>query len=249
VFGNVLLSFQTLFLQLQTSALMKKYLLVFISMILSLNLLAQDFGWAIKQSGNDNEAVYQIAEDGFGNIYELGNFWGTVDFDPSAAVYNLTSAGVTDNFICKLDAAGNLLWAKKFGGTNYDYAENIAATPSGDLYVAGRFQLTVDFDPSASTYNLTSSGSDDAFIASYNSNGEFKWALKVGSTGVDYVEGMVEVGGNLYATGYFQGTVDFDPGAGVYNLTATGPDAAFFLKLDTAGKFVWAALHQQLHLI
>src|SRR5664279_4325878 len=95
---------------------MRKLLLSFITSFISIGLAAQDFGWAIKQSGNDYESVSQIAEDSFGNIYETGNFWATVDFNPSAATYNLTSAGLTDIFIGKLDASGNFLWAKRTGG-------------------------------------------------------------------------------------------------------------------------------------
>jgi hypothetical protein len=45
-----------------------------------------------------------------------GYFTDTVDFDPGTGVMNLTSAGETGIFILKLDANGNLLWAKSFGG-------------------------------------------------------------------------------------------------------------------------------------
>jgi hypothetical protein len=81
---------------------------IFCSAAISMFADAQDFGWAIQQSGNDYESVYQIVEDDFGNIYEIGNFWATVDFDPSVNSYNLTSLGLTDNFIGKLDRRGIL---------------------------------------------------------------------------------------------------------------------------------------------
>ncbi|MGB3076609.1 MAG: hypothetical protein WBB36_14875, partial [Chitinophagales bacterium] len=219
---------------------MIRHLLLFGLLVRCLPICAQDFGWAIRQSGSDAEAVYQVAEDAAGNIYEAGNFWSTVDFNPSAATFNLTSAGLTDNFICKLDVSGNFLWAKRVGGTGYDNASNICVDVNNTIYTGGKFQNTVDFDPSPATYNLTAAGGDEAFIAAYSTDGHLLWASKFGSTGADFIEGLVQQDGFVYATGYFQGTVDFDPGTGVYNLSATGADATFFLKLDTAGNFIWA---------
>ncbi len=217
-----------------------KHLLTAIVVLFTSRLLAQDFVWAIQQSGNDNEAVNQVAEDAAGYIYETGNFWGTVDFKYGPGTYNLTSNGLTDNFICKLSPAGDFIWARKTGGTGYDNSVRLCVDANNNLHTGGKFQATVDFDPSGATYNLISAGIDDAFIASYSTDGELLWAAKFGSTGYDYLEGLVTMNGYLYATGYFQGTVDFDPGPDTYNLTATGPDAAFFLKLDTDGNFIWA---------
>ncbi len=217
-----------------------KHFLAAIAFLFTSRLYAQDFVWAIQQSGNDNEAVNQVAEDAAGNIYETGNFWGTVDFKYGPGTYNLTSNGLTDNFICKLSPAGEFIWARKTGGTGYDNSVRLCVDANNNLHTGGKFQATVDFDPSGATYNLISAGIDDAFIASYSTDGDLLWAAKFGSTGYDYLEGLVTMNGYLYATGYFQGTVDFDPGPGTYNLTATGPDAAFFLKLDTDGNFIWA---------
>lgn len=218
---------------------MKTITLILQSLLFSATLQAQEFGWAIKQSGSDVEAVNQIAEDGFGNIYETGNFWATVDFDPSVNNYNLSSAGLTDIFIGKLDASGNFLWTKRTGSTGSDIGNSIAVDAAGNCYSGGKFQSTVDFDPSAVVFNLTSAGGDDACIVSYSTNGDFIWAVKFGGSGSDYIESLVEKDGYIYATGYFQGTVDFDPGAGVFNLTVQS-DGAFIVKLDAAGNFVWA---------
>ncbi|MBK9730700.1 MAG: hypothetical protein IPO83_05375 [Chitinophagaceae bacterium] len=53
---------------------MIRHLLLFGLLVRCLPICAQDFGWAIRQSGSDAEAVYQVAEDAAGNIYEAGNF-------------------------------------------------------------------------------------------------------------------------------------------------------------------------------
>ena len=88
---------------------------------------------------------------------------GTGDFDPGAGTTNLTTNGSTvgdDVFVSKLDSAGDLVWAKNFGGTEYAKGFSVAVDSSGNVYTSGEFEGTVDFDPGAGTANLTSSGSN-----------------------------------------------------------------------------------------
>lgn len=71
-------------------------------------------------------------------------------------------------------------------------------------------------------------------------NPSFEWAKSMGAISYDYsYDVAVDDSGNVYTTGYFQGTVDFDPGSGVYNLTSSGR-GIFIAKLDVLGNFVWA---------
>jgi hypothetical protein len=86
-----------------------------------------------------------------------------------------------------------------------------------------RFQGTADFDPGAGTFHLTSSGSDDIFVSKLDSAGNFVWAKAMGGPSGDAGQGIaVDGAGNVYTTGSFQGTADFDPGAGTFNLTSSG---------------------------
>jgi hypothetical protein len=74
----------------------------------------------------------------------------------------------------------------------------------------------VDFDPGGGLDNHTSNGSADAFLSKFDSSGNFKWAHTWGGSNIDQGFGVVADGnGNAYATGQFQGIVDFDPGSGV----------------------------------
>ena len=202
---------------------------------------AGNFVWAKKMGGIGGEEGYSIDLDGSGNVYTTGYFQGTVDFDPGAGTFNLTSAGSGDIFISKLDAAGNFVWAKKMGGTSGDYGNSIALDASGNVFTTGIFQGTVDFDPGAGTFNLTSAGNYDIFISKLDAAGNFVWAKKMGGTSVDYGYSIaLDASGNVFTTGGFIGTVDFDPGVGTFILASAGSADIFISKLDAAGNFVWA---------
>ena len=62
----------------------------------------------------------------------------------------------------------------------------------------------------------------------------FNWAKKIGSTGADAgLDICTDLHGNVYTTGVFYGTVDFDPGPNVYNISAGGSFAnTYILKLS-----------------
>jgi gliding motility-associated-like protein len=199
-----------------------------------------NFVWAKSISASGSNYGRAIAIDNAQNVYVTGEFRFTVDFDPGAGVSNLTQTGSNgDVFILKLDAAGDFEWAKSHGGTSDDVARSIKADATGNVYTAGGFHSTVDFDPGAGVFNLTSAGRD-GFISKLDINGNFVWARQIGSAGVDIVQSIaLDPSGNVYATGEFYQTVDFDPGPGIFNLTAQQSDA-FIVKLSTAGDFMWA---------
>ena len=105
------------------------------------------------------------------------------------------------------------------------------------------FYGTVDFDPSPNVFNLVGGNNvSSIFITKSDSSGNFLWAKNIGNS-FDSVGQSIAVDnlGNIYITGFFERTVDFDPGTGISNLSTiyTGTDA-FILKLDTLGNFMWA---------
>ncbi len=197
--------------------------------------------WVKSVGGTSFDGGYSIAVDAQGNVYTTGYFVGTVDFDPGAGTVNLTSQGGSDIFIQKLDALGDLVWAKSVGGTGNDIGGSIAVDAQGNVYTTGDFRGIVDFDPGAGTADLTSQGENDVFIQKLDALGDLIWAKSVGETSYDYGYSIaVDVLGNVYTTGYFSGTVDFDPGAGTVNLTSQGGNDIFIQKLDALGDLVWA---------
>jgi hypothetical protein len=200
-----------------------------------------DFVWAQQMGGKDADVGFGLALDAAGNVYTVGQFQGTADFDPGPGVVNFTSSGSLDIFVSKLDSAGKLAWAKQMGGTDGDYGSDIAVDAAGNVYTTGYFAGTADFDPGPGTFNLSSAGSIDLFVSKLDSAGNFVWAKQMGGKGSDASSGLaVDATGNVYTTGRFEGTVDFDPGPGVFNLSSVGSPDIFVSKLDSAGNFVWA---------
>ena len=197
---------------------------------------ASAFGGTSTDNGN------AIAVDAAGNVYTTGYFQNTADFDPGIGISNLTSASLNGNdvFVSKLDSSGNFVWARSFGGTSTDTGNAIAVDAAGNVYTTGYFKGIADFDPGAGTSNLTAVGNQDVFVSKLDSSGNFVWAKSFGAGSDDDATGVaVDASGNVYTTGTFRSTVDFDPGAGVSNLTAVQPDV-FVSKLDSSGNFVWA---------
>lgn len=203
---------------------------------------AGNFSWAKQVGGNLDVSSLCITTDVFGSICLGGGFSGTADFDPGPASFPMSAAGFNDLFMMKLDAGGNFTWAKKVGGSSFNNnaAHGLSCDAAGNIYLSGAFSVTGDFDPGAGVYNLTSHGQRDGFLAKYDRDGNFIWAKCVGGSGEDVTyKILTDAVGNIYACGWFAGTVDFDPGPGIFNVTVPG-DGIFNLKLDINGNFVWA---------
>jgi hypothetical protein len=133
------------------------------------------------------------------------------------------------------------VWGRAISSSSYLNLGYSVVDAPGNVYMAGAFADVVDFDPGPATSNLTSVGDADAFICKLNTSGNLVWAIQLGGTGADTAEYVtVDALGNVYVTGSFSGTVDFDPGPGLAALTAQAGTDAFVAKYDAAGNYVWA---------
>jgi len=186
------------------------------------------FQWVNTYGGTSFDFGRGIAVDSSGNIYITGYFYETVDFGGG----NLTSAGGADIFVLKLNSSATFQWVSTFGSTSIDVGEDITVDSSGNSYITGYFEGTVDFGAG----NVTSAGSADIFVLKLNSSGTFQWVNTYGGSAFDVgMDITVDSSGNSYITGYFEGTVDF--GAG--NVTSAGAADIFILKLNSSGAFQW----------
>lgn len=184
--------------------------------------------------------LYELEKDPAGNIYALGDFRDSPDFDPSVDVFTMTGTSISDNFLMKMDNNGELIWAlqmhQEIG------AEDIAVDNSGNVFVTGYFQNTIDIDPGPGIVTLTSSGgTNDIFILKLNTAGVYQWAHRIGGGFNDRGRAVAtDASGNVYITGNFDGNVDFNPDIAVsFPMSALGNSDSFILKLDPAGIFTF----------
>lgn len=202
-----------------------------------------EFIWGKVVGGTDGDLPYGIDVDSAGSAYVVGTFASTVDFDPSAGTANLTSQGNNDNFILKLTTDGNFAWVKQVGGINEERATGVTVDSADNVLVTGFFSGTVDFNPAPlETTTIVGNYYADIFILKLNSNGLYQWAKSVGTTDFDIGYAITtDASDNIYTTGIFRGSVDFDPGAGTTSLTAEATyGGAFILKLSSSGVFGFA---------
>lgn len=186
-----------------------------------------NFVWAKSFSGTLHDQSNSIAIDAAGNVYTGGYFSNTVDFDPSPATFTLTSNGLSDGYISKLSNSGNFIWVKKIASTiatNTDRVSAIATDINGDLAVTG-FQYG------------TGSAAGVMYVEKYRSSGALAWHHDFSSLSVSN-DIATDINGNIYTTGNFAITVDFNPIAGpIAYLTSAGAQDIFISKLDSTGNF------------
>ncbi|MBK9249556.1 MAG: SBBP repeat-containing protein [Ignavibacteria bacterium] len=191
-----------------------------------------------------NDIARSIAIDANSNIYVAGGFRGTTDFDLSSGTANLTSVSTTNNdiFYAKYDATGSYVFARAVGNSNDQQANSIAVNSSGSIFLTGYFYgtATTDFDPGSGTANLSSgSVNENIFVARYDTSGNYTWAFKIGVSGARGIAIGLDAASNVFITGFYSGTVDFNPGAGTNNLTSSARDI-FCAKYDPSGTYLFA---------
>ena len=193
--------------------------------------------WAVKiGGGSTSNAGKGIATDSKGNVLTTGYFDSALDFDPGPSIFTLTAAGSDDIFIQKLDSSGDFVWANRIGGASLDQGYAIEADGTGNAYFSGTFHGgPVDFDPGTGTFNLTSAGLYDIFVEKVDTSGNFSWAVKIGGNGGSNDDRgkalSINGKGNVFTTGYFRDTPDFDPGSGVLNMASQGLEDIFIHKM------------------
>lgn len=221
-----------------------KQLFVLIALTFSFtNLFPQQFEWVKKKLDHNCKYI----TDKNGNFYQYGSFTGTVDFDLGAGVQNLTSTSTITGYIAKYDSLGNYIWAKKLEGSyswSSIYCYSSAVDSSGNVFLTGRFKYEADFDPGINTYTMTSHSDYDIFICKLDQNGNFNWAKQIGQSSASSSNKgsiiLVDNFQNIFIGGVYQGSTDFNPGAGVFNLGMVAGYDGFVLKLENNGNFKWA---------
>jgi hypothetical protein len=124
------------------------------------------------------------------------------------------------------------VWSEGFGLLTEPH---ISADTSGNVAVGAMFGSgTVVLGGGV---GFTNQGKNDVVVAKFDAEGKHLWSHGFGDAGDQYLKGIAADGaGNVIATGFFAGTVDFGGGA----LVNAGQFDIFVAKFDSGGKHVWS---------
>jgi hypothetical protein len=222
------------------------------------------YSWARTWDGGASSAqASRVAVDGSGNVYVVGEFKGTVSFDPAGgnpSAVVTSHNGTTDAYLSKFASDGTFQWVRTWGGgpvggtgpVGRDAANGVGVDSLGNIYVSGLFQYTVDFNPAGgATQTSNAGGMNNIFVSKFASDGTFQWVRTWGpSDGGAESYSLAVDGSYVYVVGDFSGSgCDFAPwGPHDYHqnhpATPGSPYGRLFdsylSKLDSDGNFVWA---------
>lgn len=193
------------------------------------------------ESATSDEFPRALAIDALGNVYLNGVFESTVDFDPGAGTASATATNSSgDAFILKLNQSGNYQWSKIIAGSGAENPFGIAVDQNQNVITVGEFSGTSDFDPGAGTSSLTTSTTIPSYFAQkLDVNGDYIWAYSFSghSRGTSV---QTDASGDIYVTGRFIDSLDFDPGAATQYHFSNIESSSFIHKLTANGSLAWA---------
>lgn len=198
------------------------------------------YGEAVPGAGGTVAIGEYIKTDAFGNVYVLGWFNETIDFDPGPATYNLTGYGTT--FLLKLDADGNFQWVDVIEDGLYNFENGLEIGLDG-IYVLGQFDDNIDFDPGPASFFVAPTVtelSENTYLLKLDFDGGFSWVKTfeaMGESDADILH--VDQDDNVYFSGTSYDGIDIDPGPAVHLIEGT-EYTSFVLKLNSMGEYIWS---------
>lgn len=184
--------------------------------------------------------VESLQLDANGDLIATGRYRNQVDLDPGAATDIYNSNGSDDVFVTKIDSDGNYIWGHVFGGAGLDIINTITEINS-EIYIGGAFAGTADLDPGAGDNTVTSNGDFDTFFSKFDTDGTYVSSYVTGgeTTSLEDVYRITEgPNGDLFISGSFAGTSDFDAGTGTASSTSNGGRDNFFVQLTPDVSYV-----------
>jgi hypothetical protein len=202
--------------------------------------------WAHRLGSNGTEYSQGMFVSPVGKIIVLGSFRNTIDFDPGPGVVNLTQTSATaDGYFAAYDSAGQFLFVRQLEAGNS--ATPIATLIDSDqnIILAGSCTATMDADPGPGVAPVGIGNNDQAFIAAYDSIGNYRWAYAYGDVAafnaIRYVG--VDSSNNIYVAGNYNPMVDINPGSDT--AVFGNKYGSYVASYDTSGSFRTAFFLQE----
>lgn len=200
------------------------------------------YEWTVTFGGPASDSAYAVAADDTG-VWVAGHFYEAIDLDPGPQEEWFSSNGNDDVYLLKLSWNGEFMWAVSFGGLSSDSSYSVQVDSEGNGYVLGVFNGAVDFDPGPGEDWFTADR-NDIFLSKYTADGEYVWT-RVWEPNLTPTGYGLSTDGNdrLLIDGFFEESMDVDPGPGEHWLTARGDDDAvngLLLMLNSDGEYLWS---------
>lgn len=195
--------------------------------------------WSFNVGGPMGDKGEAIAIDALDNIYLMGTFSGTADFDPGPGISNLTTTSFSSYFIAKYNLIGQFQWAISIiNPWNQLEIYSIKVDKNDDLVIGGTFAGTIDFDPGVDTFLVTSFYYThiNAFVAKYSDSGGFKWVKTAGGVYASSKGATATKAGNIVGIGYGNDTIFFDYPVKSKFITGLG---SYIVEYNSQGDFQW----------
>lgn len=196
-------------------------------------------------TGTGYDMGHAVAYDNNGNMFYAGHAQGSnVDVNSTAGTdLRSTDSGSADAILTKLNADGTYAWTRMMGDYNFDRGSSLATDNAGNIYLAGNFRGTINFNPGgvADVHSSANGGTEyDNYVTKINADGSYGWTRVVG--GLYYIYGKtidVDSQGNVYVTGAFSIPQDFAMEGGGDWRTPVGGWDIFISKINANGTYAW----------
>ncbi|WDZ99208.1 Ig-like domain-containing protein [Mucilaginibacter sp. SJ] len=195
--------------------------------------------WVLNLADAVNSEAHNCAIDANDNVIVSGVFSSTVNFNPLGTPYNINANGAS-TFIAKYNKNGILIWVKTIAGSVTSNNTNLCVNSKNEIYIDGPFSSPLIFNTGIS---LSPQGQRDIFLAKFSAAGDLLAANDVGGTYAHiYNYGIVaSKNDDIYLSGYFDGTIDFDPSStSVAPVSYHGNQDLFLAKYDSDLNYKWA---------
>lgn len=203
---------------------------------------AQHIHWTSAFQGQGTSQTNDICTDAFGNVFVLGSFLDTVDFNAGTSVQQFVSIGHRNLFLVKYDSTGQMLWARQFKGSQDVIGSKMVCDYAGSIYVAAKFMGSIDANPGVGVSNFYSAVGDssDIILIKLNSGGNLLWAKQFTGTNDEGITDMaMSMSGELVISAYFTDSIDANPGSAVQLYTTDSARMkSLILRLNSNGNYL-----------